>query len=66
MKTVRRRNVERERCYLGRCHNPAHHEHHFDIDLEDGKPYIRIHACSKDHLEWLRIGHHRFEVKSGG
>ena len=65
MKTHRRRST-RETCYLGLCHKPVDPHHHFDIDLRDGKPLIRIRACSKEHLDWLRIGHKSREVTHGG
>ena len=63
MKTRRRKA---ERCYTGICRRPIRPDQYFDIDLHDGKPHIRIYACSKEHLESLRIGHARFEVKGGG
>lgn len=64
MKTARRRSTKREMCDL--CDKAAHPHHHFDIDLHDGLPHIRIRACGKDHLEWMRIGHRKHEVQGGG
>jgi len=69
MKTVRRRSPKRsshETCYTGICPRPIDPAHHFDIDLRDGKPHIRIYACSKPHLDSLRVGYRRFEVRGGG
>lgn len=63
MKTSRRR---KEKCAHGLCRKGSHPDHHFWIDLRDGLPHIQISACSKDHLEEIRRGAHRFEVAHGG
>jgi len=42
-------------CTSGKCGEPAHPDYHFDFDLQDGKSPIRKDACSKDHLQELRI-----------
>jgi len=43
-------------CTYGKCGKPADPDYHFDFDLQDGKPPIRIDACSKEHLQELKIG----------
>ena len=62
---LRRGKKKLDRCDHGLCHKGAHPHHYFLIDLRDGKPFIRVSACTKEHLEELRIGHRNYEVRHG-
>jgi len=60
MKTSRRRrSVTPDTCHFGGCRTEHHPDHHFLIDLRDGKPFVQIHACTAEHLRLLRVGFRR-------
>ena len=60
MKTRRHKRITR--CAHGLCTKSHAAEHHFFVDLHDGKPPIKISACTADHLEQLRIGWRKYVV----
>lgn len=61
MPTMTRRRI-RQRCDHGLCKNKPHHDHYFLVDLRDGKPPIKISACTPDHLDQLRKGWRKYLV----
>lgn len=59
---MKTRRHKRAKCDHGLCHLHHSAEHHFLVDLHDGKPPIKISACTADHLEQLRKGWRKYVV----